>query len=274
MLRISQTGINASTRELSVISNNLANAMTSGFKRSMAQFSEVSGASLAARPGSETGQGTVTLEIRRSVQQGNMQNTDKALDLAINGAGFFTFGDPNAQTGSEPVYSYSRSGSLSISATGNLIDQSGAPLLGVPVTGGTVGGDPQPINLSRAVGGDFSKVQSINVDPKGTVSMTLAGGKIVQVASLAIANFRNVDGLKSSSGTKLSETGASGPPEFSRATYNGVGDIKQGTLEGSNVDLTNEMLRMIQSQQAYNGNARALQTGSEMLRSTIENLGR
>jgi flagellar hook-basal body protein len=106
------------------------------------------------------------------------------------------------------------------------------------------------------------------------VSVQLADGRNVKVASVALANFPNEMGLKQIGGSTLTETETSGTPEFSKASYNGTGEIKQGALEGANVDMTNEMLHMIQAQQAYNGNARALQTSSEMLRSAIETLAK
>ncbi len=275
MISINMTGISAASRDLSVTANNLANARTTGFKRSMASFTEVRSESLDATPGTETGSGTRTAEVRRTSQQGSMDSTDKALDIAVNGAGFFVYGDAKGQTGTDVSYTFSRSGSLTIAANGNLTDTNGSPLLGLPVlnSGGT-GGNPQPINLSMAAGGDLSKIQTIGIDSRGIVSVQLADGRVTKVAAVALASFRNDTGLKSASGSALTETDASGPPEFSQPTYNGVGEIKQGALEGANVDLTQEMLHMISAQQAYNGNARAMQTSSEMLRSAIETLSR
>lgn len=275
MIRINLTGINAASRDLSVTANNLANARTTGFKKSMAAFIEARSESLDARPGTETGSGTRIEDVRRSTQQGSLDATDKALDLAINGSGYFVYGDPKAQAGSEQAYTYSRSGTLTIGTNGNLTDANGSPLLGLPVlnAGGT-GGNPQPINLTMAAGGDLSRIQTIGVDSRGIVSVQLADGRVQKVASVALATFRNDMGLKPQTGSALTETEASGPPEFSQPTYNGVGEIKQGVLEGANVDLTVEMLHMISAQQAYNGNARALQTSSEMLRSAIETLAK
>ena len=277
MISINMTGITAASRDLSVTANNLANARTTGFKRSMASFTEARSESLDARPGTETGSGTRTEEVRRTTQQGSLDSTDKALDIAVNGAGYFVYGDAKgpSQTGSDPAYTFSRSGSLTVAANGNLTDQNGSPLLGLPVlnSGGT-GGNPQPINLSAATGGDLSKIQTIGIDSRGVVSIQLADGRQTNVAAVALASFRNETGLKAASGSTLTETDSSGPPEFSQPSYNGVGEIKQGALEGANVDLTVEMLHMISTQQAYNGNARALQTSSEMMRSAIETLAK
>jgi flagellar hook protein FlgE len=97
-------------------------------------------------------------------------------------------------------------------------------------------------------------------------------GVVTPIGVLAIAHFNNEDGLKSQGGAAFLETDESGPAILGRANTNGLGSVQQGALEDANVDMTAEMLRMIRAQQAYNGNARALQTGSEMLRSAIENL--
>ena len=275
MIRINMTGIGAASRDLSVTANNLANARTTGFKRSMAQFIEARSESMDARPGSETGSGTRIDEVRRTLQQGSLDSTDKALDIAINGGGYFVYGDPKATTGGDQHFTYSRAGSLTIAANGDLTDTNGAPLMGLPalMAGGT-GGTPQPINLSSAAGGNLQNIQTIGIDSRGTVSVQLGDGRNVKVASVALATFRNEMGLKQVGGATLTETDSSGAPEFSKASYNGTGEIKQGALEGTNVDLTTEMLHMIQAQQAYNGNARALQTSSEMLRSAIETLAK
>ena len=275
MIRINMTGIGAASRDLSVTANNLANARTAGFKRSMAQFIEARSESLDARPGSDGGLGTRVDDVRRTLQQGSLDSTDKALDIAINGGGYFVYGDPKAQTGGDQHYTYSRAGSLTIGANGSLTDASGAPLMGLPaaMVGGT-GATPQPINLAAAAGGNLSNIQTIGIDTRGLVSVQLADGRNVKVASIALASFRNEMGLKQIGGSALAETDSSGAPEFSKPSYNGMGEIKQGALEGTNVDLTNEMLHMIQAQQAYNGNARALQTSSEMLRSAIETLAK
>jgi flagellar hook protein FlgE len=259
---------------LSVISNNLANALTTGFKRSTAQFTDIMGATSGERPGAEFGLGALTQDIRRSQSQGTIETTDNALDLAISGDGYFAFREPKVE--GDPVYSYSRNGKLTIGADGTLTDTGGRALMGLNVSanGIVTGTAPQPINLASAAGGNLNNVASLSIDARGVITMTKTDGSQKAVAAVALAHFSNPEALKSQTGAMLSESDRSGAAEFSRAGANGLGNIQQGALEGSNVDLTGEMLRMIQAQQAYNGNARAMQTGSEMLRSAIENLTR
>ena len=134
------------------------------------------------------------------------------------------------------------------------------------------GGKLQEVNLSTAVNGDLSQVQSLSVDTKGVVSVARTDGTVKPIGVLAIAHFNNEDGLKTQGGAAFTETDGSGPALLGRANTAGLGSIQQGAVEEANVDMTSELLRMIRAQQAYNGNARALQTGSEMLRSSIENL--
>jgi flagellar hook protein FlgE len=273
MIKTSLTGVMAASRDLSVISNNLANSMTTGFKRSLAQFTDIGASSAAGREGAQAGNGALAQDIRRSVEQGPIMTTDAKLDVAVAGMGYLTFGDANAQPGQETSMTYSRAGKLTLDKSGRIVDASGAPLMGFSVLSGNgVGGQLQPINLSTAAGGNLANVQGVEIDSKGVVTVQLASGRTVRAAAIALATFRNDNGLKSIGGAKLQETDASGPADVQAAGRNGMGEVKQGALEGANVDLTAELMRMVQAQQAYNGNARALQTNSEMLRSSIETL--
>jgi flagellar hook protein FlgE len=270
MMKTALTGVMSASRDLGVISNNLANAMTVGFKRSTSHFVDVAGLSQNDRPGLDIGQGAMTEVVRRSDSQGPIRTTSSALDIALVGAGHFTFADTsvtNTNTSSEPTYYYSRAGQLQITPTGQIVDRlSGRPLMGQS------GGKLQGLNVASGANGDVSQVQSLSVDTKGVVSVTRTNGVVTPIGVLAIAHFNNEDGLKSQGGAAFLETDESGPPMLGRANTNGLGSVQQGALEDANVDMTSEMLRMIRAQQAYNGNARALQTGSEMLRSAIENL--
>jgi flagellar hook protein FlgE len=274
MMKTSLTGITAASRDLSTISNNLANALTTGFKRSTAQFNDIMGASASERPGADVGVGALTIDIRRSQTQGTIDTTDNALDLAISGDGYFAYREPKVE--GDPMYVYSRSGKLTIGADGNLMDTSGRALMGLSVSAnGTVTGTvPNPIDLKTAAGGNLNNISSLSIDAKGVITITRTDGSQRPVAAVALAHFANPEALKAQTGSVLTESDRSGAADFKRAGVNGMGNIQQGALEGSNVDLTGEMLHMIQAQQAYNGNARALQTNSEMLRSAIENLTR
>jgi flagellar hook protein FlgE len=272
MMQIPRSGIAAASRDLSVVSNNLANALTTGFKKSHAMFTDVVSEGTGTGPGVGSQNGTMLNEVTRNMSQGAIASTGSSLDLALTGGGFFTFGDPKA-SGGDPIYTYSRSGKMNMDSSGAITDTSGAPLMGLSVSSnGVVGSTPQPINLISAAKGNLTNIQSISIDANGVINLQLTDGSQSKAGAVALAGFRNEQGLTAASGSKWQETENSGPPEFSGANRNGLGKINQGSLEDSNVDMTGEMLHMISAQQSYNGNARALQTSSEMLRSAIETL--
>lgn len=272
MIKTSLTGVLAASRDMSVISNNLANANTTGFKRSIAQFTEITKTSEGGRPGTEAGSGALTQDVRRNTGQGALTITESSLDVAIAGSGYLVFGEPNGVPG-EMDMTYSRAGKLTLDKKGAIVDSAGNPLLGFPVlTGNMIGGQPAPINISAAAGGKPGSIQAVSIDAKGVISVQLANGKSVRAGAIALASFRNEDGLKNVTGAKLKATDASGPADLLPAGRNGLGDIRQGALEAANVDLTAELMHMVQAQQAYNGNARALQTNSEMIRSAVDTL--
>ena len=279
MMRTSLTGIVGASRDLSVTANNLANAKTIGFKRSVAQFSDIVAGSLDARPGTEPGQGAQTVEVRRTSGQGSLTDTGGSLDLAILGGGYLAFQQPmSAADAGEAQISYSRAGKLTLNSNGDIVDSSGAQLLGFSVIGSgssaMVTDQPQPLNVLSAVGGDATNVRAITIGANGVINISTNTGAVVTAGAVAVAGFMNETALTSAGGSKLTVSDRSGPATYHQPSKDGMGEVKQGSVEEANVDVSAEMLKMIQAQQAYNGNARALQTGSEMLRSAVETLTR
>ncbi len=272
MMKTSLTGLMAASKDLNVISNNLSNASTVGFKRSTAQFQELIPGEGANRPGIEPGRGALTVDVRRSNSQGSLTETSGSLDIAIEGGGYFAFGSAKSENG-EGSMSFSRAGRLSMDAAGRLVDQAGNPLLGYKtLQGNMIGGDPQPLNVLAAVGNNPAAVAGLSIDSAGRIQVTTPNGKNIPVGTVAMADFRNDGGLRSTGGSKVVETVSSGAPRFGAPTKDGMGNIRQGALEAANVDITTELLGMVRAQQAYNGNARAMQTASDMLRSATETL--
>ena len=257
MLQTSLSGVMAASRDLGVVSNNLANAMSVGFKRSTSQFLTTAGFEASS--------------VRVSETQGPMKATQSALDFAIEGNGHFVFKDPNALAGVDASLVYSRAAQLKMSPDGSLVDSAGRQLMGLPSPNSTT---PIEINLQKIPGIDIAKISSITVDPSGALSILSSNGVTTKAGTLAIARFPSEDGLRGQGGSTLIETDRSGAPLFTRPGANGAGVLKQGMLEQANVDITVELLRMIQLQQAYNANSRALQTTSEIYRSTTETIAR
>ena len=250
-LWISKTGMEAQQTQLDVISHNLANVSTTGFKRSNAVFEDLMyqnlrqvGANSTEQSqlptGLQLGLGVRTVATSRSFSQGSMQQTSNQFDLAIKGNGFFQVTQPDGTIG------YTRDGSFQVDAQGRLVTSSGLPV----ANGITV--PPSATNVSIAA--------------DGTVSATLPNSATPQnIGSLALANFVNPAGLEPRGDNLYVETAASGQPNGGTAGTNGLGTVMQGFLETSNVNVVQELVYMIQTQRAYEMNSKAIQTSDQML---------
>ena len=250
-LWISKTGMEAQQTQLDVISHNLANVSTTGFKRSNAVFEDLMyqnlrqvGANSSEQSqlptGLQLGLGVRTVATSRSFTQGSMQQTSNQLDVAIKGNGFFQVTQPDGTIG------YTRDGSFQVDSQGRLVTSSGLPV----ANGITV--PPSATNVSIAA--------------DGTVSATLPNSATPQnIGSLALANFVNPAGLEPRGDNLYVETAASGQPNGGTAGTTGLGTVMQGFLETSNVNVVQELVSMIQTQRAYEMNSKAIQTSDQML---------
>jgi len=250
-LFISKTGMEAQQTQLDVISHNLANVSTTGFKRATAVFEDLMyqnlrqvGANSTEQSqlptGLQIGLGVRTVATSRSFTQGSMQQTNNQLDLAIKGNGFFQVTQPDGTIG------YTRDGSFQIDAQGRLVTASGLAVAnGITVPTGAT---------------------NVTVATDGTVSATISGQTAPQtIGTLAIANFVNPAGLEPRGENLYAETAASGQPNGGTAGTNGLGTVMQGFLETSNVNVVQELVSMIQTQRAYEMNSKAIQTSDQML---------
>jgi len=250
-LWISKTGMEAQQTQLDVISHNLANVSTTGFKRANVVFEDLMyqnlrqvGAATTEQStlptGLQLGLGVRTVATTRSFIQGSLQQTDKNLDVAINGNGFFQVTMPDGTTG------YTRDGTFEVNAQGQVVTSNGLPV----ANGITV-----PANAT-----------SLTVSADGTVSVTVAGSTAPQtVGTLAIASFINPAGLEPKGQNLYAETAASGTPQGGTPGTNGLGILMGGFLETSNVNVVQELVTMIQTQRAYEMNSKAIQTSDQML---------
>ncbi|GIX36252.1 MAG: flagellar basal-body rod protein FlgG [Lysobacteraceae bacterium] len=250
-LWIAKTGLDAQQTRMSVVSNNLANVNTTGFKRSRASFEDLLYQNIRQPGGANTqqnqlpsglmtGTGVRVVSTEKSFAQGGLLRTDNALDLAINGRGFFEVLLPDGTT------AYTRDGSFQINANGELVTNSGYPL--------------QPgINIPDGA-------QSVTIGVDGTVSVTVAGQAApVQVGTITLTDFINPAGLQPRGENLYLETAASGPATQGTAGVNGLGTLVQGMLESSNVNVVEELVSMIETQRAYEMNAKAIATTDQML---------
>ncbi|HEV2609544.1 MAG TPA: flagellar basal-body rod protein FlgG [Noviherbaspirillum sp.] len=250
-LWISKTGLDAQQTQMDVISNNLANVSTSGFKRSRAVFEDLlyqtmrqpgaqSSQQTQLPSGLQVGTGVRPVATERIFTQGNLQQTGNDKDMAIQGAGFFQVLLPDGTT------AYTRDGAFQIDSQGQLVTSSGFPVqpaITIPAN-----------SLSVTVGRD------------GTVSVTQQGSAAAtQVGTIQLATFVNPAGLEAKGENLYVETTASGSPNSNTPGTNGAGLLSQGYVETSNVNVVEELVNMIQTQRAYEINSKAVQTSDQML---------
>ncbi|MCS0581324.1 flagellar basal-body rod protein FlgG [Massilia pinisoli] len=250
-LFIAKTGLEAQQTNLDVITNNLANVSTNGFKKSRAVFEDLlyqnvrqpgaqSSQQTQLPSGLQIGTGVRTVATERIHTQGNPQQTGNSKDVMINGSGFFQVLMPDGTT------AYTRDGSLQTDNNGQLVTSSGY-VVQPPIT--------VPSNaLTLTVGRDGT----VSVTTPGTVAPT-------QIGSLQLSNFVNPAGLESLGENLYAETGASGTAQASTPGTNGTGVLMQGFVETSNVNVVEEMVNMIQTQRAYEINSKAITTSDQML---------
>ncbi|NIC40212.1 flagellar basal-body rod protein FlgG [Aquabacterium sp. A08] len=250
-LQIAKTGMQAQQTQLDVISHNLANVSTSGFKRGTALFEDLiyqnlrqvggNSAEQSELPtGLQLGLGVRTVATARTYTQGNLQQTGNNLDVAINGDGFFQIEMPDGTT------AYSRDGSFKLTAQGELVTNSGYRVLG----GVTIPAD----------------TRSVTIGTDGLVSVIVGNNPTPQPAgTIELASFVNPAGLEPRGQNLFTETPASGNPTTGTPGSEGRGPVLQGYLESSNVNVVQELVSMIQTQRAYEMNSKAIQTSDQML---------
>jgi len=250
-LWISKTGMEAQQTQLDTISNNLANVSTNGYKRAHAVFEDLmyqnlrqAGANSSEQTtlptGLQVGLGTRAVATSRTFSQGNLQQSTNSLDVAVLGNGFFEVQMPDGTTG------YTRDGSFQVSATGQLVTNNGYPVHpGITI----------PANA-----------QSVTIGADGTVTVNLPGQTAPQsIGQIQIAGFVNPAGLDPKGQNIFAETAASGTPNTGTPGQNGLGSLRQGFVETSNVNVVEELVAMIQTQRAYELNSKAIQTSDQML---------
>jgi flagellar basal-body rod protein FlgG len=250
-LAVVRTGLEGEQTKMDVISNNLANINTAGFKAMRPIFNDLlyenqtqpGGFTSQATnypSGLQQGTGSNVVATEPIVTQGSLEQTGNALDLAINGAGYFQILQPSGQL------AYTRDGSFQMSSTGQVVTASGNPL-------------QPPITIPRGA-------LSVTIGTDGTVSAQLQGqANPSQVGTIQLANFVNPAGLQNMGGNLATQTQASGSPITGTPTQNGLGSVAQGYLEGSNVSVVDEMIDMIATQRAYELNTQAAKNVDEML---------
>jgi flagellar basal-body rod protein FlgG len=253
---ISKTGIQAQDAKLQAIANNLANVNTVGFKRDRVIFEDLS-YSIEQQPGTQLdnnrnsvsgiqlGNGTRMVGTQKLFTTGNLQTTSQALDVAITGSGFLQVQLASGET------AYTRAGQLSVNAEGRLVNAQGLPLL------------PEITVPAKAT--------AITIGENGMVSATMPGtATATELGQLTLAGFINPTGLVALGGNLYTQTAASGAPVEGIPGVDGRGTLKQGALEGSNVQVVEEMVDMIAAQRTYEMNTKVLSAADGMLQNLAQ----
>jgi flagellar basal-body rod protein FlgG len=257
-LDIASTGMQAQQTNVEVISNNLANMTTTGFKRQRAEFQDLiyqnlrrvgsnsSDNGTVVPSGAQVGLGVKTAAIYRINEQGNLQQTSNTLDMAIQGNGYFQVTLPSGET------AYTRDGTFGLAADGTIVTADGyivEPGIQVP-----------------------SNATNVTVNTSGQVQATIAGQTAPQtVGQLTLATFPNPAGLDSQGSNLFMQSAASGNPVTGNPGNPGFGSVMQGFIETSNVNVVTEVTNLITAQRAYEMNSKVITTSDDML-STLTNL--
>jgi flagellar basal-body rod protein FlgG len=257
-LDIAGTGMQAQQTNVEVISNNIANMTTTGFKRRRAEFQDLiyqnlrrvgsnsSDTGTIVPSGAQIGLGVKTAAIYRISEQGNLQQTSNSLDLAIQGNGYFQVTLPSGET------AYTRDGTFGLAADGTIVTADGyqvQPGITVP-----------------------SNATSVTINAAGQVQATISGQTAPQtVGQIQLAVFPNEAGLESQGDNLFLQTAASGNAVTGNPAAPGFGSVMQGFIETSNVNVVSEITNLITAQRAYEMNSKVITTSDDML-STLTNL--
>lgn len=250
-LWIAKTGLDTQQSQLDVISNNLANTSTSGFKRSRAVFEDLyyqtlrqpgaqQDANSAIPSGLQVGSGARLVSTVRNFTQGNLNRTDNVFDVAVDGKGFFPITMPDGTT------NYTRDGSFQLNADGELVTSNGYRLQG-PITV-----PEQAVNVTISTDGVVSA--HFNNDPNPQT-----------IGQIELVDFQNPGGLEARGQNLFAQTASSGDPIQGTPTQDGMGRLNQGYVETSNVNVVEELVNMIQTQRAYEINSKSITTSDQML---------
>ena len=257
-MHVARTGLDSQAARMRVIANNLANVNTTGFKKDRAEFETLAYQTMTApgAPASAENRYATGLSLGSGVQmtgtarvntQGAMTQTDNPLDMAIEGDGFFQVLRPDGTTG------YTRAGNFSLSAEGQIVTSDGMRL--------------QP-EISVPEG-----ATAITIGADGTISAQLQGQAApTELGRIELARFVNPSGLQAMGGNLYAESAASGTPQVGTPGLDGRGSLRQGSLEGSNVNVVQELVDMIETQRAYEVNSKMISANDEMLRNANQQL--
>lgn len=262
----SLTGLKNAQTDLNVISHNIANAETGGFKKSRTQFSDIVAVSILTDPSLTQGIGARVSGITQEFSLGPIEQTGNALDLTINGDGFFATKSPlSGDT------QFTRAGSFSVDGSGFIKNSSGNRLQLFPVD---AAGNPTSTTSTidaqapqtNAAGAAFA---GVTVSPEGKVIVSYADGSNTTIGVVGLANFIAPTGLRQLGSGNWQQTGLSGAPAYGQPSTGQFGPLLSGALERSNVDLAEELVGLITAQRNFQANAKAIDTATQVSQTII-----
>lgn len=258
MISTIRNALHIHSQDIAIISNNIANSGSNGFKRSDNNFFD----SYAEDPpirGLNVGFGALAEEPRRQDnKQGSLKVTNGALDVAVSGLGMFV-----TTNEVQDDLTYTRDGSFMLDMSGNVVTTEGRGVLGID--GAPLVIPPQHFDQR----GDSGLIETIDISERGQIMVTYGNGSIVDRGTIALADFANIGALRAVGGGQFKTTEKSGPGVLSQAVTGNFGKIISGHLEASNTNITEELTRLMRAQQAYSGSARLLQSATEMSKSLM-----
>lgn len=262
----SLTGLKNAQTDLGVISHNLANAETSGFKKSRTNFADIVAVSVLTDPSMTQGIGSRVASITQEFSLGPIEQTGNALDLAVNGEGLFATKAPlSGKT------QFTRAGSFGVDGAGYITNATGNRLQLFPVnaagaiTSTTTTVDAQ-IPATNAAGADFA---GVTVDDNGSVIASYADGTNTTIGVIALADFISPNGLQQVGNSNWEATGISGAPTYGQPSTSQYGTLLSGAVERSNVDIAEELVGLITAQRYFQANAKAIDTATQISQTII-----
>ena len=261
----SLSGLKNAETDLKVIAHNIANAETVGFKKSSVQFADLVATGSATDPRRSPGIGATVAGITQDFVLGPLEQTGRALDLAIDGDGFFALTNPFSGD-----VSYTRNGNFRLTAAGEMEDSWGNRLQAYPVDAAgnptsTVAADVA-VPVTNAAGVSLANV---TINNRGIIIAAFADGSTEPVGQVALASFAAPNGLRSAGQTKWQATGESGAAVFGNPGIGTYGEMISGALERSNVELAEEMISLLTAQRNFQANAKAIDTATQISQTVL-----
>ncbi|MFN3819117.1 flagellar hook-basal body complex protein [Blastomonas sp.] len=267
----SLSGLKAAQTDLSVVSNNIANSNSIGFKKSRAEFGDLFASAPTQNTKAVAGQGVRLNGIVQQFTQGSLNSTGRTLDLAVAGDGFFVVkGQPPRE-----AETYTRNGAFAVNVDREVVDATGNKVQLLPVNAAgqitsTSAADMFDFVLPETDPNDPNAVLSnITVADDGVVTATYSNGSQARVGAIAMASFAAVEGLRPIGDSHWQATGVSGGALINQAGNGPLGTVRSGTLEAANIDLTEELVGLIAAQRNFQANAKAIETANNMTQAIV-----